>query len=305
MRKTIIFTVILAGIVSVNACNKNETTATTPSLQGLLINEAIPYVAPGTEQVFKANTSYISTSDASKSGPVGIIWQVNNAAKDTLSRNYLLENPEFKYKADTLGYYTIACYAFADGYYNSSTVTNFRAINPATALTGVASAASVNIDGKEWTASNLYNPDFGVSYKQATVTDTVFGRFYTWEEASEACPAGWHLPSADEWDALGDTSWRLMAPAKFLDDEMWEPALGQEITNEIGFNAIPVGYLDNAASVEKYRRYGQMAAFWTASDSDSDSSLAQFRFIIYDTPVIMKGNGSKTSLALSVRCVKD
>ena len=31
----------------------------------------------------------------------------------------------------------------------------------------------------------------------------------------------------------------------------------------------------------------------------------RFRYILYDTPSIMKGNGSKTSLALSVRCVKD
>ena len=96
-----------------------------------------------------------------------------------------------------------------------------------------------------------------------------------------------------------------MAPAKFLDLDMWVPALGQKITNSTGFNAIPVGYLDNTASLDKFRRYGEMAAFWTSSDSASDSSLAQFRYILYDNPAIMKGNGSKTSLALSVRCVKD
>lgn len=96
-----------------------------------------------------------------------------------------------------------------------------------------------------------------------------------------------------------------MAPAKFLDNRMWEPALGQEITNNTGFNAIPVGYLDTTASRDRFRRFGEMAAFWTSSDSASDPNLAQYRFILYDNPEIMKGNGSKTSLALSVRCVKD
>jgi len=27
-------------------------------------------------------------------------------------------------------------------------------------------------------------------------------RFYTWEAAKKACPAGWHLPSKKEWDIL-------------------------------------------------------------------------------------------------------
>lgn len=305
MRKTIIFTVILAGILSIPACKKTESTDSTPSLQGLTINEAVPYVAIGEELVFNAKTSNISASDTSTPGVIGLYWQVNTAKKDTLSRDIKSENPAFTYRADTLGTYQVACYAFASGYYNASTISSFKAIDPLTALTGIESFPAVTIDGKQWSAYNINDPDSGVSYKNAGVVDTIFGRFYTWEEAQEVCPDGWHLPTAAEWDALGTEAGSLMAPAKFLKDNMWEPALGQEITNATGFNALPVGYLDNAASVDKFRRFGEMAAFWTASDAASDATLAQFRFILYDNTEIMKGNGSKTSLALSVRCVKD
>ena len=282
MRKTIISTIILAGILSLPACKKNETQQDTPSLSGLSITEAVPYVAKGDNLVFKANVSSISTSNRSTPGTTGIYWQV-----------------------DSLGTYSVTCAIFAEGYYNSSSVTTFMAIDPATSLTGLASGESATIGGKQWMAMNLNNPASGVSYKNATVTDPIFGRLYTWEEASSACPTGWHLPSAEEWDAIGEDVSGLMAPAKFQDLDMWEPALGQSITNTSGFNALPVGYLDNTASVDKFRRHGEMAAFWTSSGAASDASMAQFRYILYDTPSIMKGNGSKTSLALSVRCVKD
>lgn len=305
MRKTIISTIILAGILSLPACKKNETQQDTPSLSGLSITEAVPYVAKGDNLVFKANVSSISTSNRSTPGTTGIYWQVNKANKDTLSRDISKGNPDFKYHVDSLGTYSVTCAIFAEGYYNSSSVTTFMAIDPATSLTGLASGESATIGGKQWMSMNLNNPTSGVSYKNATVTDPIFGRLYTWEEASSACPAGWHLPSAEEWDAIGEDVSGLMAPAKFQDLDMWEPALGQSITNTSGFNALPVGYLDNTASVDKFRRHGEMAAFWTSSGAASDASMAQFRYILYDTPSIMKGNGSKTSLALSVRCVKD
>ena len=305
MRKTIIFTVILSGILSLPACKKTEATDNTPSLQGLTINEAVPYVAVGDELVFHAATSQISVSKGSMPKVIGLYWQVNSAKKDTLSRDIKTENPEFKYRIDSLGNYQVACYAFANGFYNSSIVTSFKAIDPIDALSGTGSAPTATIGGKEWSAFNMHDADFGFSYKNSSVVDTVFGKFYTWEEAQTICPDGWHLPTDAEWDTLGTDAGELMAPAKFLDNRMWEPAIGQDITNATGFNAMPVGYLDTTASTDKFRRYGEMAAFWTASDSASGEDMAQFRYILYDNPEIMKGNGSKTSLALSVRCVKD
>ena len=307
MRKTIIFAVILAGIISIPACKKEESTENVPSLGGLYITEdAVPYVEPGVQLVFKANASKIVTSDNSTPGTIGLYWQVNSARRDTLTRDVSKSNPDFTYQVDTLGTYQVTCYAYAgSGYYNASAITSFQAINPATALTGLGEQTSVTLGGKQWSARNLSNTTSGTSYKKASVVDNLFGRLYSWEEAVNACPDGWHLPTAAEWDAIEEDASALMASAKFLDLDMWVPALGQSITNTSGFSAIPVGYLDNTASMDKFRRYGEMAAFWTASDAASDASLAQFRFILYDNPAIMKGNGDKTSLALSVRCIKD
>jgi len=58
-------------------------------------------------------------------------------------------------------------------------------------------------------------PD-GVPRDAATVEKTcygndpescrVYGGLYTWEEARGACPAGWHLPSREEWNRWPATS---------------------------------------------------------------------------------------------------
>jgi len=306
MRKTIICILALGGLVWAWSCKKDESTTTTPSLTGLIVETAVPYVAKGDKISLKANVKGITTSDGSTPGPLGIYWQVNSAERDTLSRDISTNNPEFQYSVDTLGNYTITCYVYAEsGYYNSSATTTFACIDPATAMTGLAQSQTVNIDGKQWMAMNLYNTESGVDYKKASVVSPLFGRLYTWEEAVTACPSGWHLPTAEEWDAIGDDAYALMAKAKFCGKDMWSPAIGQDLNNFYCFNAIPVGYQDKTASVNQFRRYGEYALFWSASPDPEDPSQAQLRFIRYDNDKVMKGSADKTSLAISVRCVKD
>ena len=98
MRKTaIIFTVILSGIIlSLPACKKTESTDETPSIQGLSITEAVPYVAVGDELVFNASTSALSVSKGTKPSVIGLYWQVNSAKKDTLSRDVRTEKGTFR-----------------------------------------------------------------------------------------------------------------------------------------------------------------------------------------------------------------
>ena len=45
-----------------------------------------------------------------------------------------------------------------------------------------------------------------------------YGRLYDWEAALTACPAGWHLPSDEEWATL----------IKYLDPEADSNAVGPE-----------------------------------------------------------------------------
>jgi uncharacterized protein (TIGR02145 family) len=63
----------------------------------------------------------------------------------------------------------------------------------------------VKIGYQWWFVNNLdYNiPDGSWYYDDDSISySSVFGRLYNWKTATQACPAGWHLPADDEWKIL-------------------------------------------------------------------------------------------------------
>lgn len=312
MKKLSIYLAAALCLAMAYSCKDDEETVTKPSLSGLYLDGGIAYVAKGETQHYTIDASSLTTSGDEMPVVIGLSWQANSAAKETLTDDIKL-NPDkktFSYRADTLGTYTITCYAFTpdDSHYSASASSKFQAIDPATALTGIAGTAapgkylSVTIGALTWMAENLHETASGAPYQKCEVMNTVFGRYYTYEEALTACPAGWRLPTAAEWDALGTDSGKLMADASFMDSKLWAYCKEVNITNETGFNAIPVGYLDKSGYYTTNVGEKEYAAFWT-SDS-KDDKLAHYRYIFGTNPVVQKGEGSRTSLALSVRCVK-
>ena len=313
MKKFIIFGISVLAILSGASCKKSDETTTTPSLGGLSISTIVPPFLPkGISLTFQADVSSIVASDGSDH-IVGLYWQVNSAAKkDTTTLNTKLENPDFVYPVDTLGSYDVYCYAFTpdNTCYTTSTVASFQAIDPATALTGLAEATEITVGGITWQARNLNNPEVGVSYRESPILDDAMGRLYNWKEAQTACPAGWHLPSADNFATSftvveGDQiqAGNLIANASFLGDEMWEYWPQVKITNLFGFNAIPTGYVDMNDNFTPYENYGEYACWWTSDQLNDDEGV--YLYIFDENPVVQTGSGDKYSLYMSVRCVKD
>lgn len=53
---------------------------------------------------------------------------------------------------------------------------------------------------REWFATNLnYESPGSFCYRDYQAFCDTYGRLYTWDEASKVCPAGWHLPTSDDW----------------------------------------------------------------------------------------------------------
>lgn len=309
MKKSISIIALCLILAAPTGCKKDEETTTTPSLSGLIINEATPFIGVGDELVFTADVSDLYVSDDSELGTVGLYWQVGEEYKDTLTRNVKVQNPPLSYRFNATGKYSIVCYAYSDkGYYNASASTTTRVIDPETSLTGLAGQRApgthyrtISLNGLFWLAENLYEENTGASYQDSPVVDSVLGRYYTWTQAQTACPEGWRLPTAAEWDALGEDAGRLMVNAMFLEERMWPINIQFEITNETGFNAIPAGYQDDNAGYFAQTGYGEYAMFWTANE---DGEKGVYRYIFGKNSKIQKGKGDKNTLALSVRCVK-
>ena len=92
-----------------------------------------------------------------------------------------------------------------------------------------------------------------------------FGALYNFEAVSEwpLCPAGWHVPAADEWDMLTMTFGSGVGQKLKQIPPLWDG------TNELGFNAIKVPVRSNGPGWNHIDTYSD---FWTSSEKDANNA---------------------------------
>jgi uncharacterized protein (TIGR02145 family) len=155
-------------------------------------------------------------------------------------------------------------------------------------------------DGKVWMAENLNyeTPDGSWYYLNDTKRAHNHGRLYTWVAAKAACPAGWHLPTLAEWDALvkvcGD---KATAGKKLKARGGWNK--NGNGTDDYGFSALPGGGRYSGGGFYNAGYYGY---WWTATeDVDND---AYSRYVDYYNDDVNESNDVKSN-GFSVRCLED
>jgi len=161
---------------------------------------------------------------------------------------------------------------------------------------------TVTIGNQIWFAENLsWKPEGGsFAYNDDESLVHIYGRLYTFGAAKNACPAGWRLPSADDWnhlkEFLGDPK---TAGGKIKSLTGWkDPNTGA--TNESGFSALPAG--SRYHSDGSFNNLGENASFWSATAFDCETS---FYFHVY-----YKGSGLyqdrlRHTSGYSVRCIRE
>jgi len=130
-----------------------------------------------------------------------------------------------------------------------------------------------------------------------------YGRYYTWHAVNDSrklCPAGWHIPSDEEWTEL--INWyggELKAgdPMKYI-SVLWD-IYHLPLNDDSGFNAVGSGYRKPDGTFIEFR---QSTTFW--SSASLSVTEAYSRRIEGLTPVVARVASSKSS-GFSVRCVRD
>jgi uncharacterized protein (TIGR02145 family) len=107
---------------------------------------------------------------------------------------------------------------------------------------------------------------------------SIYGVLYNWPAALNACPAGWHLPSDQEWDWMENDS---------------------RTSSMSVFDALPGGV---RLADGNFGSLGKSAGFW--SSMDSDLSEACSRNLDFENDLISRKFEVKSN-GFSVRCVRD
>jgi uncharacterized protein (TIGR02145 family) len=129
----------------------------------------------------------------------------------------------------------------------------------------------------------------------------VYGGLYTWNEAKGACPAGWHLPTRAEWEAM--TAHLGMSAAGERLKARKDHAPPFDGTDDVGFTALPGG----TAFRGSFGRQGHWAVFWTATENGPERAVSatldrlwhpappRYRNVVFDDAYLKEN-------AFSVRC---
>ena len=158
---------------------------------------------------------------------------------------------------------------------------------------------TVTIGDQVWLAQNLnYATENGSWTVPGDPTGMQFGRYYTWEAAKEAVPAGWHLPSKKEFE-------KLAASLGVTDLPNWDDLYPLLIEGGIsGFNVQLTG-----SHNEVYIKRGQAASFWSSEEGWYSKiipfSKHPWRLSIRAPNYVNIGQGADSNVGFNVRCIRD
>lgn len=250
IRKTHLVIAASLAAAAIISCKKDDNTTSLPYLDGTLsldFDPALPSYIMAND-----NTEYTMTPKGAEHPEglgIGYQWRVTPSDNDsyTVSKEEDGEGDgaftyDFaEYNKDTLRTLTVTCEAFADGYTSLSASYYVTVVAPwnegkgsiqragyteggTTVLyDGVEYLTYEAADSRTWMKQNLAydgsgTEKVGAPYQEAEAMSQVFGRFYTWSEATGGtaaseggiirgiCPEGWHIPSDDEWTDLAEAT---------------------------------------------------------------------------------------------------
>lgn len=160
-------------------------------------------------------------------------------------------------------------------------------------------------------------PSGNVTYTENGVVKTlsnedfvsIYGLFYTWNQAMVACPAGWHVASPQDWADLVNT---LGTPTNIgaivrgntgtiyrANDSggSYTWGLTDPVVPISGFNILPAGWVrdDGVNAVA----FSSSAYIWTSAPTGG------YRYLSYATYTLTYFGSGNLNFRFSVRCVQD
>jgi uncharacterized protein (TIGR02145 family) len=170
----------------------------------------------------------------------------------------------------------------------------------------------VEMGNQTWMAENLNysgsNGNLGKCYANSSYNCETYGRLYNWSAAMSICPAGWHIPSFEEWNELVVFAGNSRSGKNLKAKEGWYNCGPSDSGNDnlcedtFGFSAMPGGAdFDNGTG--NLLRAGNVGYWWTSTENAN--YYAYCYDMVYNREYTNYSISCEKSMLYSVRCVKD
>ncbi len=164
-------------------------------------------------------------------------------------------------------------------------------------IIGTTTPATLDITGEK-------APKYQWAYNGDEGNVAVYGRLYTWyalTDSRKVCPAGWHLPSDEDWTALTT----FLGGDRIAGGKLKETGAAHWIrpntgaTNETGFTALPGSYRGSNGT---FNHLGNFGGWWSSAEFNTYSAWP--RYMTHIVGYVGKYGYGK-DIGFSVRCLKD
>lgn len=174
----------------------------------------------------------------------------------------------------------------------------------------------------EWENAALSQQPAWCYYKNNDEMGEKYGKLYNWYAVSDPrglAPAGWHIPSVEEWQQLQDhleknACVKLQGGNNWHYDNSLEVIFSKEPVpvrkfrkhknqNSSGFSALPGGSRGAIGNV--FFAEGDSAYWWTSSRFTKEEDEAHFVLLYVMDKELQIGNHTSKKAGLSVRCIRD
>ena len=155
---------------------------------------------------------------------------------------------------------------------------------------------------EEWIDAGNNGQPAWCYYENKPANGVKYGKLYNWFAVNDSrgiAPAGFHIPSDEEWTTLTDYLGYVNAGKKMKTTTGWK--YGVNGTNSSGFSGLPGGYRSENGTFFHIGGYGH---WWSSSEYGNGSSSAWDRTLNYDSETSYQHNSEKYK-GFSVRCLRD
>lgn len=172
---------------------------------------------------------------------------------------------------------------------------------------------TVKIGNQVWMAENLnFKAKGSECFDNKPANCEKYGRLYSWKIAQKACPAGWHLPKQQEFEALMELAQKTAsdeskASAVLKSKTGWtnHGTRDESGLDLLGFNAIPAGVkADEEEGNSPFTSETYAAHFWSSTPYE-DYDVDAYRLGLFYGDVHISVGPLPKYYGMSIRCLKN